>query len=503
MTTIAYRIGSGDGLSLGTVAIIVASTLISGAAIGVFGFSLPVILLIGGVVALWLLALRADILLALAIIFAFVLAGVVRYFAATNVIANVAPMLLILLIIKAIFESRSIQVASVEANHRTSSLPVLYTFALFLAIVILSAFSHSVTSLALLFALKTYLPIAGLLVIAVVSRSFQQSVSRLWNLLLAIAVVQLPFIVYQHFFVAGTRNASVRGPSWDSIVGTMGGNPDGGGSSGALAIFLSLCLIYVINLVRLRLLRFSLGAIFGLVIFAGIALAEVKIVFVLLPIGIAAVFWSELKREPAKAFLILALGGIGTLGVLLIYQFVFWEHSRLLGSDIKYNLLRSLDYMLDPNYFRATTGEIGRFAGLMLWWSDAWNNPLTAVLGNGPGASRLNNLYIGDIARHYFPFTVDSTALVALLWDFGIVGAMAYFGVLVTGLRIGVRRLKNLTSAKDVASVHTAAVGIFFLALSCIYNKDILYLPQMSLLMAFCLATALSCGAAVSNPAAK
>jgi hypothetical protein len=159
--------------------------------------------------------------------------------------------------------------------------------------------------------------------------------------------------------------------------------------------------------------------------------------------------------------------------------------------------------MLDPNYFRATTGEIGRFAGLMLWWSDAWNNPLTAVLGNGPGASRLNNLYIGDIARHYFPFTVDSTALVALLWDFGIVGAMAYFGVLVTGLRIGVRRLKTITLAKDVACIHTAAVGILFLALSCIYNKDILYLPQMSLLMAFCLATALSCGAAVSNPAAK
>lgn len=493
MANIVHQRQLAQGRGPAQTATIVAGASIAGAAIGIFGLSIPTILLVGSVAALSLLAFRASMLIALAIAFAFVIAGVARYFAATNAIANVAPMLLILLIIKAVFENRDWYTErSVSLRQETFHAPVLYSFFFFLSVVFLSALGHSLTSLALIFALKTYLPMTGLLLIVVVSHTVRESVFRLWNLLLAIAIIQLPFVVYQHLYVARGRSDGGRGPSWDSIVGTMGGNPDGGGSSGALAIFLSLCLIYLINLVRFQLLASRWGIILGMSIFAGIALAEVKIVFVLLPIGVVAIFWSELKREPAKAFLILAVGILGTLFVLFIYQLVFWEQSRLLGTDIKYNFSRSIEYMLDPNYFHARTGEVGRFAGLLLWWKDAWGDPLSAVFGNGPGASRLNNLYIGDIAKQYFPFTIDSTALVALLWDFGIVGTAAYICTLLLALKVGIRHLKSAISPRDAVCLHTAVVGIVFLLLSSIYNKDILYLPQMSLLLAFCIATVLA-----------
>lgn len=495
MATVTNPYGYSQGPGPAGIFFLLAGTSFIGAAIGFLGFSFPVILLIGAIVALALLAVRTDVLLALAIVLAFVVAGVVRYFAATNAVANAAPALLILLIFKAVFEHRGTAEPSTAALRGTDSqAPLLYAFGFFLIIVVVSAFRHSITSLALIFALKTYLPLAGVLVMAFVSCAFRRSMFKLWNLLLAIAVIQLPFIVYQHFFVASTRVAQAQGPAWDSVVGTMGGNPDGGGSSGALAIFLSLCLIHLINLIRLRLLRFGRGAALGLLIFAGIALAEVKIVFLLLPIGMAGIFWSELRREPAKAFLILSLGVVATLAVILIYQHVFWQSSSLLGSDIGYNLSRSLDYMLDPNYFHAITGEVGRLAGLLLWWKDAWNDPLAAAFGHGPGASRLNNLFIGDVARRYLPFSVDSTALVALLWDFGVVGAGAYFAMFLAGIRAGKQRLRKIAPAGEIACIHTAVVGIVFLALSAIYNKDILYLPQMSLLLGLCLATAIRCG---------
>jgi hypothetical protein len=495
MTTISFPHKYIQGFGpIGTI-LLLAGTLLIGAIIGFFGFSFPVVLLAGVIIAPILLMIRTDALLAIAIIFAFFIAGIVRYFASTNSIANLAPALLILLIFKAIFEHGNIpRVRCVQLKDGVPYGQVLYAYAFFLIIVIASAFGHSVIGLALIFALKIYLPLAGVLIMAVVSQSFQQSMFKLWNLLLAIAAVQVPFVVYQHFFVASARSSQAGGPTWDSVVGTMGGNPDGGGSSGALAIFLALCLIYLINLVRLRLLRISFAAILGLLIFAGIALAEVKIVFVLLPLGMIAIFWSELRREPVKAFLILSFGIFSTLAVLLIYQYVFWQSSQLLGSDISYNLSRSLEYMLDPDYFHATTGEVGRLAGLLLWWKDAWNDPVTAIFGHGPGASRLNNLFIGDIARHYFPFSVDSTALAALLWDFGIAGAAIYFTMFIAGIRLGMRRLKNVTSERDAACVHTAMIGIVFLAFSAIYNKDILYLPQMSLLLGLCLATVLMRG---------
>lgn len=493
MFILATQHQTAPGYSFVATGCIVVSVAFVGATIGFFGISLPVILITGAVVALGSLALRADLLLGIAIVFAFVIAGVVRYFAATNAVANVAPMLLILLIVKAIFEDRSWQGKRVICDgQKANSRPVLYLSLLFFAFVILSAFNHSTTSLALILALKTYLPMAGLLLIVITSRNVQESVYRLWTLLLAIAVIQLPFVVYQHFFIAGARSQGGQGPSWDSIVGTMGGNPDGGGSSGALAIFLSLCLIYVTNLVRYRLLGVFWGILFGILIVAGIALAEVKIVFVLLPLGVAGIFWNEVKREPTKAFLILALGILGTACILLVYQAVFWEKSKLLGSNIGYNFQRSFEYMLDPNYFHATTGEVGRFAGFLLWWKDAWTDPLTAVFGNGPGASRLNNLYVGDVARRYFPFTVDSTALVAILWDFGVVGFTCYACTLLAAFRIGVRHLNGNSSPTESACIHTAIIGIAFLALSSIYNKDILYLPQMSLLLTFCIATTLT-----------
>lgn len=494
MITIVTRRQRAQGFGPVGTATVVAGAAIAGAAIAIFGFSIPTFLLLGSAAAISLLVFRANMLLTLAILFAFVIAGIIRYFAATNAVANVAPVLLILLIIKAIFENRDWYAErGVSLRQETLRAPILYTFFFFLSIVFSSAFSHSLTSLALIFALKTYLPMAGLLLIAFVSRSFRESVFRLWNLLLAIAILQLPFVVYQHFFVARSRADGIQGPSWDAIVGTMGGNPDGGGSSGALAIFLSLCLIYVVNLVRFRLLASRWGIVLGTLVIVGIALAEVKIVFVLLPMGVAATFWSELKREPAKAFLILALGILGTLFVLFVYQIAFWEQSRLLGSDIMYNFSRSIEYMLDPNYFHARTGEVGRFAGLLLWWKDAWGDPFAAVSGNGPGASRLNNLYIGDIAKHYFPFTIDSTALVALLWDFGIVGTAAYMGTLLIALSVCVRRLRSAIPPVDAVCLHTAGIGIVFLLVTSIYNKDVLYLPQMSLLIAFCIATVLAC----------
>jgi hypothetical protein len=495
MTATAYQLESRKDLTPLTAAFLLTGAALIGAVVALFGAGLPVILLAGAIIAMGLLTLRSDVLIALAIVFAFVFAGIIRYFAATNVVANVSPALLILLIFKSIFEQHRVtNIVDGHLRRKPLMSPILYAYAIFLIVVVISSFSHSTTSLALIFALKTYLPVAGLLLIAVVARSFQYSVTKFWNLLLVIAVVQLPLVIYQHFFVASNRSSLLGGPSWDSVVGTMGGNPDGGGSSGALAIFLVLCLIYLINLLRFRLIRISLGIILGLVILAGIALAEVKIVFILLPIGIAAIFLNEVNRNPSGAFLVLSLGIVITLAVILIYQQVFWQNSRLLGSDIHHNLYRSLEYILDPNYFRSATGEVGRFAGLLLWWKEAWSDPLAALLGNGPGASRLNSLYIGDIARRYLPFAVDSTALVALLWDFGIVGTLAYFTMLLAGIRTGILRLKNTTSAKDVACIHTATIGILFLSISSIYNKDIIYLPQMYLLLSLCLATTIKCG---------
>lgn len=472
---------------------IVLAASIAGALIGIIGISLPSFLLIGIFCGLWLLVLRPDHILALAIIFAFAIAGLVRYFAATNSIANVAPMLLIVLLAKSFFDTKSspdLAPKIITKGKRPSA--IIYAYSGFLLIVIVSAFIHSDTSLALVFAIKTYLPAMALLIAAYHSANIQKRILKLWQLLLIIGIAQLPFVIYQHFFVAKARATSMIGPAWDSVVGTMGGNPDGGGSSGALAIFLSICLIHLINLGRLQLIPARLAIFGGISILSGIALAEVKIVFLLLPFGIATVFWHELRRRPLIAMLILLIGLLSTISIVALYQYLFWQNSKILGSDLEANIIRSFEYILDPNYFHSATGEVGRLAGILLWWREGFENPISAIFGHGPGASRINSLYIGDVARRYIPFSIDSTALSALLWDFGLSGALTFITALISGILLGIQQIQRSLDYRNSLCVHSATVGLVFMLISCIYNKDILYLPQMSLLTSFCLATIIS-----------
>jgi hypothetical protein len=309
------------------------------------------------------------------------------------------------------------------------------------------------------------------------------ALERIWKALLWIAVLQLPVALLQRVFIVPRREAGAT--RLDSVVGTFSGNIAGGGSSGALALFLVVALVLAAALWRRGLLRG--GAFFALAAcaFFTIALAEVKVVIVLLPLAFILLFFKELRTRPA-VFAGIALACTLLVGaVLAVYQWQAWGTGQF-GAQrtLSQNLQASLGYVLDPNNINRYTGEVGRVAALNLWWKHPHRTVFDVLFGYGMASCHASTVSLGALAKQYLPLNLPANTLAALLWDTGALGALAFCAVLGFGAlsAIGCLRARQLPPFHG-AALETSAVGLVLIGVTLAYNRDMLYTPSIQLLL--------------------
>jgi hypothetical protein len=303
------------------------------------------------------------------------------------------------------------------------------------------------------------------------------STERFVRMLLWLTLLQLPFVVYQYFFVATKR---MSGAAWDSIVGSFGGNELAGGASGTMAYMLLLAVLIAASLSR----RGQMHRLFllGIVLTASviIVLAEVKFAPFLLFIGMAVVYRQTAVRNPIAAIFgaitILALG----LGLLVAYD---KTHNAAIHQESRdaYELFdKSFGYSLDTQFINLETGEMGRNAALVFWWQKGFlPDPMRGMLGYGPGASRSSSQFaVGQVARKY-SFGIDRSAATQLLWELGLAGFLAFVFILLQGAMLALRAANVTTSPTSAAILEAAAAGLV-MALSMLpYNRDVLEVPAL------------------------
>lgn len=293
-------------------------------------------------------------------------------------------------------------------------------------------------------------------------------------MLLGLVVLQGPFAVQQHFVAFG------RTGNWDAVVGTFGGNPDGGGGgSGEMVMFLCFGLAFAASLWKRGEIKAWQAIAVVLVATATTMLAETKAIFVFAPAALAVVMLSEVRSRPGLALLMLSVTATLLAGTLLFYKYAYFDETAASRRDA--TLGEYLDYAVSADaktskMINARTGEVSRLGAPLVWLREGGvGGPHGWFIGYGPRASNVSALLgKGEAAKH-FSFNLTTSTITTLLWDLGALG-LAVFVALITFAGFTAWRL-----SRDVAipPFHRASLeafaGAFVVAMASLpYNPSLI-----------------------------
>lgn len=333
-------------------------------------------------------------------------------------------------------------------------------------------------------AVKNNLPMFGVLATFFWFYWKPEQIEKLWKVCIWVLLIQLPVTFYQHFFIM-----SQRANGWDSVVGTFGGTPLVGGLSWMAAFFVILTMGYVLACWNRGIMRGKTALWICLAGLGVIMLGEVKAAFLWLPFVVFLVLRKRILKNMVTAisFGLLTVTLLG--GIYAAYKTFYWADTTAKARQYEDQELED-SYFFDPNNVNYRTGEVGRGASLAIWIDDRAASLPTRLIGYGPGAVKAAGPVGGGgpVARRHAPLSIDATAVANLLWDVGLVGALAYTGIIVSGILTGwryIRRGEGSARQLAMAEASTAALCVFFTML--IYNRTLLDEPTVQLLFMFCL----------------
>lgn len=451
------------------------------------GLDSPILLtMAGGAVFAILLffLMKLQNMLFVLILITFLIQGSAMYFLGLRSATWVAVGFSVLYFFKALLEliGRRKEMVKMPADARCGFLAVcalLYVCCFFMSIVF-NRVSIGQTAAAI----KAGLPMFSVLFAFFCFRWERIQLEKVWQFFILIMLLQLPVVVYQHFFIATAR-------TFDSIVGTFGGTQQGGGNSAILVFFVITVMTYCFARWDHKLMpgmRLILICLIGVAI---IFLGEVKAAFIWVPL---TSFWVLRKRIFKNIFalftycmLIVVFMGV----TYTVYNALYWGKVVDKGHTISEKLNAGGGYFFDPTNVNYVTGEVSRGASIALWVNDHTATIPKRLVGFGPGSSKLTGLLAaGDVARRYAPLHIDATTLAILLWDVGLLGTAAYILMLFAGIFAGWRFISKKRGTPVERAMMEACVTMLALYLTMlIYNRALMDEPTAQLLFMLTLGT--------------
>ncbi|MCP2005141.1 UNVERIFIED_ORG: hypothetical protein J2Y78_003681 [Buttiauxella agrestis ATCC 33320] len=272
----------------------------------------------------------------------------------------------------------------------------------------------------------------------------ESQVYRVTRSLYWVFYAQFPVVLYQLLFVLPQR-VVVRGEEdkWDSVVGTFGGDPLGGGNTAAMGLFCLLIMLLKVSEFKHGLTSFKSMALHVILGFGLCIVGEVKFVILLSPILLAWVwlmpsFVKGMNKVNIKALLLI----FTAMALLIAFAIVILAagYSTAYGTDPTQSSLavfiNSLSYIFDPNYI-LPSGEVGRFTTLLFWIknNDLWGLSGT-LFGYGLNATNSGSVVSPGFLNLTYNLILDSTSLSMLLWEVGVVGTLLFISLILYILKI-------------------------------------------------------------------
>lgn len=318
-----------------------------------------------------------------------------------------------------------------------------------------------------------------------------------WRAVPLLMIVQLPVALVQHlFYVKEMYSPLGMKVTWDAVVGTFGGNPEGGGASGALALFLCFGAVATATALRAGIIGRKLAFFAWLSALGVMALAEIKVVIILMPFAILIYKRRQIFRSPLMLLAWSLTSAAFVAGLLLTYSAMYW---RSAGQDYETpsEILAFLEHDEGNVYAHdVTTGEVSRIGALFLWWryNVEAGDIAGSLFGHGPASSKISVTFGYGQAARLYPFNLNTSSLSALLWDLGLFGALSFAGMLLAAACAEFRAARSI-GGDDVCLqlfFETVAIGALLLLVTLPYNLDAIETPAIQALLAVILGLALT-----------
>ena len=299
-----------------------------------------------------------------------------------------------------------LQVRYSPLNLDHTEIIILILFIGFFGIAVVSTFLQNGMTTTIV-GLKNELALSLILFCLLLRFCRESQIYRVTKTLYWIFYAQFPVVLFQIFVILPKRVAAHgEYEKWDSVVGTFGGDPMGGGNTAAMGLFCLLIMLlklseYKHGLTTLRSTVFHIGAAFTLCI-----LGEVKFVILLSPILLAYVWLSPSYIKGMKSYDIkIILGIIGGMLILISIAILLLSlsYSSAFGSDPSKGpldiFIGSLEYIFDPHYIMPS-GELGRMTTVFFWLenNDLFGLPST-LFGYGLNATNHGSAVSPEIGR--------------------------------------------------------------------------------------------------------
>jgi hypothetical protein len=471
-----------DWKAILTVSAILAFAAFCGLAIPFVGIVVPAVLCAMALCVV-LLVLSPVAIVWLMFILVLLVVGLLTFFLGIQQALWLPYLLLLLIAVKYLMEQLRFRKAD-DAPLRMGAISI--AIGLSCLLFFLSALANKTDYASVGVAAKNYIFPWFLTLLVATSIQRTHDIRGIWKFFLWVVVIQLPFAIPQHFYFAKRAGAD-----WDAVVGTFGGNYLRGGASGTMAIFVIFGIVLAASLFRHKQIGWKMLACVVITGLATVALAEVKMFFIGLPLGLILLFRKSILVNPIESLGFGLIGGVLLGAVVFIYQQGYSENLRQTRT-----LEGLIDYALsaesDPYYFNPTTKEVSRVGAVLMWvrYNDATDHRF--FLGHGPAASRESQTLGTGVAARKYPFTLGTSTTSSMLWDVGLLGYGFMLGTLfVAG--VGAFRLAHHVPATEAAALDSIGVMLWLSMLLSLYNRDQIDSAAMQVLLAFWIGYVLLC----------
>jgi len=312
---------------------------------------------------------------------------------------------------------------------------------------------------------------------------------RVWRMVPWLMLLQLPLCLYQYIFVEKGSAASfgALGIAWDRVVGSFGGNPEGGGSSGALAMFLCFGFVATLALRRGGYISGRLTWAACVAALASVFLAEVKVVAVFLPLALLVYYRRHVMRS-VGSFLLWSLSSLLFVAALLVaYQVLHYSDKGSRSIDLAATFSYSTRAEKDITMYNRQTGEMSRLGALVTWGQEnvGAGKMVETLIGYGPAASKTFSSLFGQGAEaRKHPFQLQVSTASALLWDVGLLGTGCFALLFAFGFVQALRLANRLADSAPLQSglMDIAAVAIALTSVGLIYDASSLFVAPVQML---------------------